>query len=360
MKHTDVRCWLLSICTFRRSQVKTLSVLVYAAMETVRLTLAELGRTVARQRGQSAKHCIKRVDRFVGNRRIEPGIAMSGWIRWLARPGRRLLISMDWVDIRQWHCLVLAARIHGRAVPLLWAIYRHEQLFRSQNSLEYGLLRLLRCHLPKKAEVVILADRGFARTEMARQCQKLGFSYIMRITPDVWIEHPDFRGKLLDLPVRRGTQRIFRNVAYRKTRPVRQHVCVLWPAAEDQPWFLMTNLPKLQAKRLSQIYGRRMTIEEYFRDCKSKRNGYALRLTMIGDRQRLERLLLILAMAYWLLLAIGLYARKTFPPSRWCTNKRPNECSFFTIGRILFRQPLPATSRLLKDLRKEICLANWG
>jgi len=25
------------------------------------------------------------------------------------------------VDIRQWHCLVLAARILGRVVPLLWA-----------------------------------------------------------------------------------------------------------------------------------------------------------------------------------------------------------------------------------------------
>jgi len=360
MKHTDVLGWLLAICTIRRSQVKTLSVLVYAAMETVRLTLAELGRTMARQRDQAAKHCIKRVDRFLGNGRIEPGIAMSGWIRWLARPGRRLLISMDWVDIRQWHCLVLAARIHGRAVPLLWAVYRPEQLHKSQNNLEYGLLRLLRHHLPKGAQVVILADRGFGRTEMARVCQELGFGYVIRIVPDVWVEHRDFRGKLLDLPLRRGTQRVLRNVFYRKSRPVEQHVVVFWPAREAQPWFLMTNVPRLQAKRLSRIYSRRMTIEEYFRDCKSKRNGYALRLTMIGDRHRLERLLLVLAMAYWLLLAVGLYARKKYPPSRWCSNNRRNECSLFTIGRILFRERLPALARLLNDLRKETCLQNWG
>lgn len=360
MKHTDVRCWLLSICTFRRSQIKTLSVLVYAAMETARLTLAELGRTAARQRGRSAKHCIKRVDRFLGNHRIEPGIAMSGWIHWLARPGRRLLISMDWVDIRQWHCLVLAARIHGRAIPLLWAVYRVEQLHKSQNNLEYGLLQLLRYHLPDNARVVILADRGFGRTEMARECQKLGFDYIIRIVPDVWVKHPEFIGKLLDLPLRRGVQRILRNVSYRKSRPVEQHVVVLWPAAEDQPWFLMTNVPRLRAKRLSQVYGHRMTIEEYFRDCKSKRNGYALRLTMIQDRQRLERLLLVLAMAYWLLLAIGLYARKTYPPSRWCTNNRANECSLFTIGRLLFMTKLPGLFKLMRELRKELAHENWG
>jgi len=329
-------------------------------METVRLTLAELGRTVALQRGQSVKHCIKRVDRFLGNGRIEPGVAMSGWIRWVARPGRRVLISMDWVDIRQWHCLVLAARIHGRAVPLLWAVYRTEQLYRSQNNLEYGLLRLLRSHLPKDADVVILADRGFGRTEMARTCQKLGLDYIIRIVPDVWIEHSDFCGKLLDLPVRRGVHRMLRNVAYRKLRPVQQHVAVLWPPAEKQPWFLMTNVSRLRAKRLSQIYGRRMTIEEYFRDCKSKRNGYALRLTMIRDRQRLERLLLVLAMAYWLLLAVGLHARKTYSANRWCTNNRANECSLFTIGRILFRERLPALPLLLNALRKEVCFTNWG
>lgn len=360
MKHTDVRSWLLSISDFRRSQVKTLSFLVYAAMATARVSLAELGRTMARQHGQSAKHCIKRVDRFLGNSRVEPGIAMSGWIRWVARPGRRLLISMDWVDIRQWHCLVLAARLRGRAIPLLWASYRHEELFRSQNNLEYGLLRLLRCHLPDKADVVILADRGFGRTEMARECQKLRFGYIIRITPDVWVDHSEFRGKLLDLPIRRGTQRMLRNVAYRKSSPVTQHVAILWLPAEDQPWFLMTNLPKLRAKRLSRIYGRRMTIEEYFRDCKSKRNGYALRLTMIQDQKRLERLLLILAVAYWLLLAVGLYATKTYPPSRWCTNRRPGECSLFTIGRFIFPLPLPAIRNLLDDLRREACLANWG
>jgi hypothetical protein len=360
MKHTDVRSWLLSICTFRRSQIKTLSVLVYAAMETVRLTLAELGRTAARQRGQSVKHCIKRADRFLGNGRIEPGIAMSGWIRWLARPGRRVLVSMDWVDIRQWHCVVLAARFRGRAIPLLWAVYRPEELHKSQNNLEYGLLRLLRCHLPDQAEVVILADRGFGRTEMARECQKLGFDYIIRIVPDVWIDHPEFRGKLLDLPLRRGTERILRNAAYRKNRPVQQHVAVLWPARQAQPWFLMTNVPKLRARCLSRIYGRRMSIEEYFRDAKSKRNGYALRLTMIQDQRRLERLLLVLAMAYWLLMAVGLYAQKAYPPSRWCTNKRTHECSLFTIGRFLFMTPLPGLFKLMRELRKELSHENWG
>jgi len=43
-------------------------------------------------------------------------------------------------------------------------------------------------------QVVILADRAFGRAEMARQCQNLGFDYIIRIRPEVHIYHPDFTG----------------------------------------------------------------------------------------------------------------------------------------------------------------------
>jgi len=43
-----------------------------------RASLAELGRCVSACGAVSTRHCIKRVDRFVGNRRIEPAEAMRG------------------------------------------------------------------------------------------------------------------------------------------------------------------------------------------------------------------------------------------------------------------------------------------
>jgi hypothetical protein len=107
-------------------------------MNTVKLTLAELGRVMARKRTATAKHYIKKVDRFLGNNRIEPAIAMEGWIRWFACPRKQLLVPMARVDVRQWYCLVLAVRYKGRALPLLWATYKYEQMFRSQNNYEYA------------------------------------------------------------------------------------------------------------------------------------------------------------------------------------------------------------------------------
>jgi len=267
---------------------------------------------------------------------------------------------MDWVKIRHFHCLILAARLHGRAVPLLWAVYRYEDFYRSQNNLEYGLLHLFRTMVPATTEVVILADRGFGRAEMARECQKLKFSYIIRVEPRVYIKSRSFTGNLVDLPIKPGQQRLLRNVLYRKEKSVTQHVAVIWKPHKTEPWFLMTNLDRIRARQLSAIFGGRMSIEEYFRDSKSKRNGFALRLTMIKSSERLSRFLLILALAYILLVTIGLYVRKRFPPSQWCSNNREGECSFFTVGKIMLNADIPSLNYLLRGLRDELLSQNWG
>ena len=361
MKAKEVTRLVICFCCYLRlSQAKTLSQLVTAAMQLTRASLAQLGRCLSYNSGIATKHCIKRIDRFIGNRRVEPIEAMRGLVQWIAKPRSQLLLSMDWVDLRNFKCLVLALRLHGRAIPLLWAVYRHEDFYRSQNNIEYGLLRVLRTMIPESVQLVILADRGFGRADMARECQKLGVFYIIRIEPTVYIKGHGFAGRLRDFPIRPGQRCILHNVLYRKYKPVRQHVAVIWQPGQLEAWYLMTNLDKLPAGKLSKVFGRRMTIEEYFRDLKSKRNGFALRMTMIKDSDRLGRFLLILAVAYILLVAIGLHASKVFRPSQWCSNNRVGQCSFFTICQAMLHRRISALGSLLRSLRKEILLQNWG
>ena len=93
-----------------------------------------------------------------------------------------------------------------------------------------------------------------------------------------------------------------KSVDYRsKNNPVTQHIAVRWvhglPQKRDECWFLMSSLPA-GAKNLTHLYGQRMTIEELFRDHKNKRNGWSLRDTQITKPDRIDRLLLILALAY--------------------------------------------------------------
>jgi hypothetical protein len=361
MKTQQISHFVQSVCScLRLSQAKTLSALVPAAMCMERASLAQLGRALAVNCGIAVKHCIKRVDRFIGNERIEPTEAMRGLVQWLAKSREKLLVSLDWVDIRQFHCLVAATRLRGRAIPLVWGVYRYEDYYHSQNNIEYGLLHVLRTMIPQSVQVTILADRGFGRTEMARQCQKLGLHYIIRIEPTVWIRCRRFTGLLKHYPIQRGHSCLLRDVFYRKQKPVTQHVAIVWQRDRQHPWYLMADDDQLRAKALSKVFGRRMTIEEYFRDAKSKRNGFALRSIQIKDSERLSRFLLILAFAYIFLVAIGLHAVRRFRPGQWCSNNRKAECSLFTIGKTMRHKTTPSLNYLLSTLRCEISKQNWG
>lgn len=88
-------------------------------------------------------------------------------------------------------------------------------------------------------------------------------------------------------------------------------------------------------------------VANQLRDGKNKRNGWSLRHTKITPADRLDRLLLILALAYWLLIGIGPVARQQSSSALWCSSNRRTECSVFTIGRILHdRLTVPAKTAI--------------
>jgi hypothetical protein len=365
MRQADVVAWVVTVCSgLRLSQAKTLSALVSAALGVGRVSLAALGRRLAGP--PAAKHRIKRAWRFCANDRVVVHEAMGGVLaRLLKRRKRPLLVSQDWTDIRSFQTLAAGAVLKGRAVPLLWASYPKWRLFKSRNAFEEGFLHLLRTLIPESVPVVLLADRGFGRVDMARACRRFNFYYLIRIKPDAWVEHPSFTGRLKDYPVAKGMRRVLKDARHRKSRPVRHNLVIRWkeglPAGRDEPWFLMTDLGGTAA-RLTALYGRRMAVEELFRDGKSRRNGFALRATQLTKAERLDRLLLVLALAYVLLTGLGRVARRLRRPGFWCSNNRERECSDFAIGRAvlgLLRVTAAAALAAVREATEEVA-PNWG
>ena len=143
------------------------------------------------------------------------------------------------------------------------------------------------------------------------------------------------------------------------------HVVVRWkaglPQGRDEPWFLMTDLDR-PAWRISTLYARRMSIEELFRDAKSRRNGFALRAVRLKSADRIDRLLLIVTLAYILLVGLGRLARHKWPPGRWCSNNRPHECSDFAIGLALLDHARLKPAAALAAIRRatEEAGEKWG
>ena len=366
MHRKDAIAWVVSVCSvsLRLSQAKTLSILVAAAMRVQRVSLANIGRMMA----GAAKHQIKRCWRFCANDRVEPADAMRGVVaRLLKKRKKKLLIAVDWVDIKGFQTLVASAVLKGRSTPIAWASTTNHVYdgHRSRNAFEESLLLVLRDMIPRSIKVVILADRGFDRTALATFCQRQGFGYVIRIQPKVTVRLHGFHGKLLDYPVKKGIAKVLKRVSYRSDGAVTQHVVIRWPKdlpeKRDECWFLMSDQPGT-AHQLCKLYGRRMTIEQLFRDDKSKRNGWSLRDTKVTRPERLDRLLLILAIAYLLLCGVGLIAKQQFNPSAWCSTNRDIECSIFTIGLIMLEKidtsPSAAVSAVIE--LSESVSPNWG
>jgi hypothetical protein len=345
MRRTDAIAWVVSVCaaSLRLSQAKTLSVLVAAAMRVERASLANIGRHML----GGAKHQIKRCWRFCNNDRVEPADAMRGVVaRLVTKRKKPLLVALDWVDVKGFQTLVASAVLEGRSTPLCWASCEGHTYdgHRSRNAFEESLLLVLRSMIPPQVKVILLADRGFGRCALAAFCRRQGFGYLIRIQPKVTVKLKGFRGKLLDYPVFKGIAKVLKDVAYRADGAVEQHVVVRWkpglPPKRDECWFLMTDL-KGTAHQLCALYARRMTIEQLFRDHKSKRNGWSLRDTQIETPARLDRLLLVLALAYLLLCGLGLIAQRTHKPSAWCSSSK-EQCSVFLIG-LMMRAKLRAS-----------------
>jgi len=87
-------------------------------------------------------------------------------------------------------------------------------------------------------------------------------------------------------------------------------------------------------ERLTERYGHRTTAEELFRDNKNSRSGWWLSYMPITKVERVNRLLLILAFASWLLVGLGLVARHRYCPWMWCRGIRVWECRVFSFGEV--------------------------
>jgi len=345
MRRNEATAWVVIVCavSLRLSQAKTLGALVAGAMSVQRMSLANIGRQML----GSVKHQIKRCWRFCANPRVETADAMRGIIARLVKKRKKaLIVAIDWVDIRGFQTLVASAVLKGRSIPICWASTSTPvwEGHRSRNAFEESLLLVLRTMIPQSIKVILLADRGFGRCALAGFCRQHHFSYLIRIQPKVCVKLQGFSGKLLDYPVFRGIAKVLKDAAYRSDEAVTQNIVIRWrknlPVKRDECWFLMTDLSGT-ALQLCALYARRMTIEQLFRDHKSKRNGWSLRDTQISTPDRLDRLLLILAIAYLLLCGLGLIARQTCRPSAWSSASK-DQSSLFQIGLIMLNK-IPAS-----------------
>lgn len=191
----------------------------------------------------------------------------------------------------------LSLRHGNRVIPLGWTVIPGKGLTQVEK-LEAMLTRVATFLEPRVHAVRFLADAGFRDCDWPQLCLKIGWHYAIRIACNTWVRLANGRACRIDeLGVRPDQRRYFQDVALTAEAKLQTNLSVTWSVATaKEPARLVPIISDQRAcrQRLTE-YGWRMDIEESFRDDQS--GGFDMEHTQVRHPERLERLLLALALA---------------------------------------------------------------
>lgn len=326
-----LRCARSIFKGFWKWHVDNIGLMAESLLKSGAVGIASIGRELRTQ--TSPKHAIKRVDRFLSNSKLPLVEILKNYIAWVIGPRRRIGISCDWTKVRDWPVLVASLVYRGRSIPLLWAVLDPKKLSRSWNAFENGFFALLSRLLPSQVEAIVLLDRGFKRVSLLKHLDRCGLLYVVRSGGNTWVKHSCYEGEMNQLIQKRNQIMDLPQAWIRKEKPYQTRVVAVWDAGQKEPWIIVTNIPDTK-RQVIMWYGKRFQVEETFRDQKSHRFGLALGRLKMMQADRLERLLLIVAFAQYLVLMVGALARFQGLHRQFQANTRQNrrEHSDFFLG----------------------------
>ena len=109
------------------------------------------------------------------------------------------------------------------------------------------------------------------------------------------------------------------------------------------PWILAANLSEVSSKRVMVIYATRRQIEEMFRDTRSVRFGWSFRHGRTHSAQRYAIMLLLAALAGFVLTLMGIAAEDKRLHLRFQANtiRHRRVLSLFQLGKLILSAPDP-------------------
>ena len=246
-------------------------------------------------RAQYAQSSVRRFSRWLDNHRIKPEPlygpliekAMVGWV------GKRLYGALDTSMLWNTYCLIhLSVIYRGRAVPLVWRVLEHGSAAVSFETYQ-DLLEEAKRRLPFACQVVLLADRGCADTQLMGQLRELGWHFRIRIKSTFWI-YPSRLApfQVGEIDLKPGHMSWWQEVSITDKHFGPVHLVVARPVGSDEYWYVVSD--ESAALKTLEEYGLRFDIEENFLDDKS--NGFQLEASLIRSAKALERLCFVLAM----------------------------------------------------------------
>jgi hypothetical protein len=291
-------------------RVASLADATVGALHGAQLAVSTLGRALAVAKNRDPKHAIKQVDRFFSNTGVNVWSLFANWVPFVIGKRPEVVAALDWTDFDADDQSTIALHLitkHGRATPLLWKTVEKSDLEGWRNEHEDALLERFGQVVPAGVRVTILADRGFGDHKLYELLKdQLGFDFVIRFRGIIKVT--DAKGEkraAKDWVPSNGRPCTIKNA--RVTKAAREVAAVVCVKAKDmkEPWCLATSREDKTGAEVVQLYGRRFTIEESFRDLKNLRFGMGMSDARVSSTERRDRMLLVGAIAASLLTLLG-------------------------------------------------------
>jgi hypothetical protein len=243
------------------------------------------------------------ISRLLGNRLIEVDAVMAPHARELparlAADGRTVVLMIDQTQATGRHQVVMvAARVGGRALPLAWRVKTTGGAigFPEQREALEAVARLL----PDGMRPVLMGDRFYGGPELISWCRRQGWGWRLRLKQDLLVFEAGGETSLKACFAR--GERLLSGIELTGKR-VATDVAMVHEPGHPAPWIIAMSEPPTVHRAFD--YGLRWGIEAMFSDFKTR--GFGLEDSHLQRPERLDRLILVMALALFWAVSTGMW-----------------------------------------------------
>jgi hypothetical protein len=249
----------------------------------------------------------RRLYRFLSNPRVTPEVMIPLHVVLACGLGlsARTPLVLDQTTIRGIETLLVGLVFSGRVLPVAFSCFTNDKIKKSKNALEHALILAVMACFPPELRPVLIMDRGYARVSLLIQLRTAGIPYLIRAKSNVIVYLQGVPKALGRIPVKLGEMKRYQ-VLYQSDEKEPLDLIVFRGKRYKDTWYLLVprNAP-MTTEEIVDLYARRMSIEQGFRDWKTHLGVRGMVFKGDDPAPRLTRMLTAFSLAYLLCLALG-------------------------------------------------------
>ena len=259
--------------------------------------------------GTGPKQREQRLYRFLENVHLTPELLIPLHVALACgtKLRERLPMILDQTTLRGIETLLIGLVFEGRVLPIAFSCFMKKFIHKSQNILEHSLIRAVMSCFPVEFRPFLILDRGYARVSLLLHLRQEGIPFLCRAKRSVMIYLPGQRkGQTLGRFKIKPGQFLRYSVFDHSQKKEPLDLIIYFAKGYQEPWCLLVPPgTSLTAEEMVELYAKRMSIEQGFRDWKTHLGVRGLVFYGNNPAPRLTRLLLAFSLSYLLCLALG-------------------------------------------------------